>query len=309
MVSRMAGIDTLAWFDGEIRNLQEIRVSPLAHALHYGTGAFEGIRCYRQASGRGGVFRLREHMERLSTSCRILGVSIPYDTVTLCEATLETLRANSFDAAYIRPLVFMGEGAMGVAGGDNPIHTLIAVWQWGSYLGDDGMKHGIKTLITSYERTTGNAAPIRGKLTGQYIQSFMAKRQVRALGIDEGLLIDRDGYLSEATGENLFVVVDGTIFTAPDSSPILHGITRDTVLTIAADLKIPVRLERFGRSELYRADEAFLSGTAAEITPVRAVDDRTLRVSPGPVTKAIQSTYLELVRGNGPRATEWITEV
>ena len=300
-------IDTLAWFDGEVCRLQEIKISPLAHALHYGTGAFEGIRCYRQASGGGGVFRLRDHMQRLEASCRILGVALPYSIDELCAAVIETLQHNSFDAAYVRPLVFLGEGAMGVAGGDNPVHTLIAVWQWGSYLGDDGMQRGVRTLITSYERTTGNAAPIRGKLTGQYIQSFMAKRQARALGLDEGLLLDRDGYLAEASGENFFLVRDGTIFTAPDSSPILHGVTRDTVLTIARDHGIPLRLERFGRSEIYSADEAFLSGTAAEITPVRMVDDRELRSSPGPFTKLIQAKYLELVRGQGERAAAWVS--
>lgn len=305
----MASIDTLAWFNGEIVPLREIRVSPLAHALHYGTGAFEGIRCYEQKSGGGGVFRLQEHMERLHRSCRILGVEVPHSVDDLCSATLETLRANKLDAAYIRPLIWLGEGAMGVAGGGNPVHAMIAVWEWGSYLGDDGMKHGIRTLLTSYERTTGNAAAIRGKLTGQYIQSFMAKRQVKALGIDEGILIDRDGYIAEATGENLFVGIDGELWTAPDSSPILHGITRHTVMTLARDLGIPLRLERFGRGELYHADEAFLCGTAAEVTPVRQVDDRELRASPGPITKEIQSRYLALVRGEGERAAEWITRV
>lgn len=305
----MTAIQTLAWFDGQIRPLPEIRVSPLAHALHYGTGAFEGIRCYQQESGGGGVFRLAEHMERLANSCRILGVEIPYDVDQLCEATLETIRANEFESAYIRPLVFLGEGAMGVHGGDNPIHTLIAVWQWGAYLGDEGMKNGIRTLITSYERTTSNASAVRAKLSGQYIQSFMAKRQVKALGIDEGILLDRDGHLAEATGENLFIVRDGVIQTAPDTSPILHGITRDTVLAIAHDLGIKVRRERFGRSAIYTADEAFLSGTAAEITPIREVDDRTLRNSPGPITRKIQSTYLALVRGTGARAGDWVTPV
>jgi len=305
----MAKIETLAWMDGELLPVQDIRVSPLSHSLHYGTGVFEGIRCYAQTGGGGGVFRLREHLERLHMSARVLGYALPWTTERLTEATLETLRANKMDSAYIRPLAWLGEGAMGVAGGDNPVHVMIAVWHWGAYLGDDGMKNGIRVHIASYERATANAAAQRAKISGQYVTSFMAKRQAKALGLDEGLLLDRDGFLSEATGENLFLASKGRIVTAPDDSPILHGITRETVCTLASDLGIPVKKERFARAAMYAADEAFLCGTAAEVTPIRTVDGRDMPHSPGQVTSAIQSTYLQLVRGEGPRAAEWITKV
>ena len=304
----MSKIETLAWHNGEICPVQEIRVSALSHSLHYGTGAFEGIRCYRQKSGGGGVFRLEDHMLRLEESCRMLGVELGWTVEQLCEATLETLRANSMEEAYIRPLVWLGEGAMGVAGGKNPVEVMIAVWEWGAYLGDEGMQKGITTLITGYERTTGNASAIRAKLCGQYVTSFMAKRQVLSLGIDEGLLLDRDGFLSEGTGENLFVARKGVLRTAPDSSPVLHGITRDTVIELAKDSGIEMRFERFGRGQMYLADEAFLTGTAAEVTPIRRVDDREL-TSPGPITKTIQTKYLDLVRGEGPNVERWITRV
>jgi branched-chain amino acid aminotransferase len=305
----MSKIETIAWMDGELVPIQDIRVSPLAHSLHYGTGVFEGIRCYAQTKGGGGVFRLREHLERMHMSARVLGYQIPWSVDRLVEATLAALRANKMDSAYVRPLAWLGEGAMGVSGGENPVHTLIAVWNWGAYLGDDGLKHGIKTHIASFERATANSAAQRAKITGQYVTSFMAKRQAKALGLDESILLDRDGFLSEATGENLFLASKGTLVTAPDDSPILHGITRDTILTLAADLGIPVKKERFARAALYAADEAFLCGTAAEVTPIKTVDGRSLPESPGPTTRAIQETYHALVRGEGRRAAEWITRV
>ena len=305
----MEKIETHAWLDGELKPLQDIRVSPLAHSLHYGTGVFEGIRCYTQPDGGGGVFRLRDHLERLHRSARILGYEIPWSADKLIAATLETLKANGMTGAYIRPLVWLGEGGMGVAGGDNSVHTMIAVWHWGAYLGEEGMKRGIRTQIASYERATGNASAQRAKVTGQYVTSFMAKRQAKALGFDEALLLDRDGNLVEGTGENLFLGRNGELITTPDSSPILLGITRDTVMTLATDLDIPVRTERFSRTDLYGADEAFLCGTAAEVTPIREVDSRLMKESPGPLTRAIQETYLALVRGVGPRVGEWITRV
>jgi branched-chain amino acid aminotransferase len=305
----MTKIETLAWLDGDILPVQEVRVSPLAHSLHYGTGVFEGMRCYAQEGGGGGIFRLQDHLARLYDSARILGYEIPYSAEDLGRAVREVLRRNRMDAAYIRPLAFLGEGQMGVAGGANPVHVLIAVWHWGAYLGEEGMKKGIRVHLCSYERATGNASAQRAKITGQYVTSFMAKREARALGLDESLLLDRDGYLCEASGENLFIVQRGVLCTAPDSSPILHGITRDTILSLAGDLGIPVRLERFTRGALFAADEAFLTGTAAEVTPIREAGGRALKASPGPVTSALQETYLALVRGNGARAAQWITRV
>ncbi|MFQ5505530.1 MAG: branched-chain amino acid transaminase [Planctomycetota bacterium] len=303
----MSKIDTLAWHDGKIQPVQDIRVSALSHSLHYGTGAFEGIRSYEQHGGGGGVFRLEDHLSRLLTSVRILGYEIPWTKEQLIQATFDTLRANKMSSAYIRPLVWLGEGSMGVAGGGNPVHTMIAVWAWGAYLGEEGLKHGIRVLITAHERSTGNSSAMRAKVTGQYVTSFMAKRQVTRLGVDEGLLLDRDGYLCEGTGENLFMVQGGVLITPPDESSILHGITRDSVLTLARDFGIPQRFERFARSDLYSADEAFLSGTAAELTPIREVDGKELLSSPGPITRKLQSAYLDVVRGRGERASGWVS--
>ena len=303
----MPKIETLAWYDGELLPVQEIRVSALSHTLHYGTGVFEGIRAYDQADGGGGIFRLREHMQRLVMSTRILGYEVPYGVEQLEAATIQTLKANGMTAGYIRPLVWLDEGGMGVAGGDNPVRTMIAVWPWGAYLGEEGLRRGIRTQLTSYERATGNASASRAKITGQYVTSFMAKRQALALGLDEGLLLDRDGYLAEGCGENLFAARDGVVATAPDASPILHGITRDTVLTLMEDMDLTVRFERFTRADLYAADEAFLTGTAAEVTPIREVDGRKLTESPGPVTRALQEAYRGVITGRGARAQEWVT--
>ena len=298
-----------AWFDGEILPLDEIRVSPLSHSLHYGTGVFEGIRAYEQASGGGGVFRLKEHLSRMFDSSRILGYEIPYDLDQLVQASLETLAANNMTEGYLRPLVWLGEGALGLAGGDNPVHTFIAGWPWGAYLGEEGLEHGIRAMITSYERTAGNASAIRAKVTGQYVTSFMAKRMVLAMGLDEGLLLDRDGYLCEATGENLFMVRNGVLYTAPDDSAILQGITRDCILTLAKEEHIVINMERFTRTDLYSAEEAFLTGTAAEVTPIREVDTRPFEQCPGPVTLKLQHAYMDLVTGKHELSSYWITPI
>ncbi|MCZ6597221.1 MAG: branched-chain amino acid transaminase [Planctomycetota bacterium] len=305
----MPKIETTAWFDGELVPVQEIRVSALSHSLHYGTGVFEGLRCYAQTGGGGGVFRLRDHVERLHASARVLGYEVPWSVDRLCEATCETLRANAMEAAYIRPLVWLGEGKMGVAGGDNPVHTMIAVWEWGRYLGEEGVRKGIRVLISSYERATGNAHAHRAKITGQYVTSYLAKNQVAGLGLDEALLLDRNGNIPEGTGENLFLARGGRLVTPRDSAAILHGITRDTILTLAGDMGIPVGFDDLSRTDLYTADEAFLTGTAAEVTPIREVDGRPLKESPGPLTRQLQEAYFALVEGRGPRAEEWVTRV
>lgn len=299
----------IAWYDGELRPVAEVRVSPLAHALHYGTGVFEGIRCYPQPSGGGGVFRLREHAERMVFSARVLGIPLPLGAAELERAVLDVLRANRLTDAYVRPLSFLGEGALGVAGGDNPVHTLVVALEWGRYLGEGALEGGISVAITGHERPTPNAAPLRAKVTGGYVGSFLAKRKALAMGVKEAVMLDRDGYLVEGSGENLFLVKGGELLTPPDESPILLGITRATVVTLARDLGIPVRFERPARSDLYGADEAFFTGTAAELTPIRDVDGRALAHARGPVTEKLQRAYLEAVRGRGARSKEWITPV
>jgi branched-chain amino acid aminotransferase len=303
----MSRIETLAWFNGELMPVQDIRVSALSHTLHYGTGIFEGIRCYRQESGGGGVFRLGCHLNRLHQSARILGIEVPWTVEQLTEATRAAIKANKLDECYVRPLVWLDEGSMGVGGGNNKVQTMVAVWKWGAYLGSD-VNQGIKTMISGFERA-GPAAAIRAKVTGQYVVGFMAKRTARALGFDEALLLDRDGYLAEGSGENLFLVRNGKLLTAPDESPILHGITRDTVTVLAQEMGLTVEFRRFGRSYIYSADEAFFTGTAAEITPIRVVDDRHMPSSPGPVTKRLRETYLALVRGKHERSAKWVTAV
>ena len=211
----MTEIDTIAWIDGQLRPVRDASISLLSHALHYGTGVFEGIRCYPQEGGGGGVFRLREHMDRLALSANVVGVALGHEADELCVATLEVLNANEMDSAYIRPITWLGEGAMGVAGGDNPVHTAIIVWSWGRYLGEQALQEGIRVAITGHERPTSNAAPIRAKVTGQYVGSYMAKRTALALGVSEALVLDRDGYLAEGAGENLFLVSEGVLITPP----------------------------------------------------------------------------------------------
>jgi branched-chain amino acid aminotransferase len=303
----MTNVDTIAWIDGELIPVREARISLLSHALHYGTGIFEGIRCYPQPGGGGGVFRLREHMDRLVLSGRVVGIDVPFESDELCVATLEVLKTNGMSAGYVRPLAWLGEGAMGVAGGDNPVHTAILAWEWGRYLGEKALEEGIRVAVTGHERPTANAAPVRAKVTGLYVASFMAKRVALAMGVSEALVLDRDGYLAEGSGENLFVVANGELVTPPDESPILHGITRATVVQLAEDLGIPVRFARIARGDLHGADEAFLTGTAAELTPIREVDGRALRTGRGPVTAELQAAFLDAVHGRGPRSTEWVT--
>ena len=302
-------ITTLAWFDGQIQPVQDIRISPLSHALHYGTGVFEGIRAYELEGGGGGIFRLKEHIDRLIDSAAVLGLELDYDRNQLIEACRETLKANEMKEGYLRPLCWLGEGGMGVSGANCPTHTMIATWPWGAYLGEEGMRKGIRVITSSYERIGPNAGAKNAKLTGAYFVGFMAKRNVLALGMDEAILLDRDGYLTEGSGENLFVVKNGKVLTTPTSSPILPGITRNTVMTLCADHDIPVEEARFTRSEIYAADEVFMVGTAAEVTPIREIDGRPVRTAPGEITQQLQKEYLSLVRGAHPRAKEWITPV
>ena len=297
------------WFDGKFVPWDKAQVHILTHTLHYGLGVFEGIRCYRCSDGRSAVFRLVEHVERLFNSAHAMLLTIPFSRKAIEEACCQTLKVNKMKEGYIRPLVFIGDGVMGVHPGNNPIRVAIIAWKWGAYLGADGLKKGIRAKVSSYTRHHVNVMMTKTKTCGNYVNSILAKREVIQDGYDEAVMLDTAGYVSEASGENIFLVQKGKLKTTPLTS-ILPGITRDVVLTIARDLGLEVIEERFTRDELYLADEAFFSGTAAEITPVREVDNRTIgRGRPGPITLKIQEIFFKAVRGEDGRYRSWLTSI
>jgi len=298
------------WLDGKLVPWEQATVHVMTHTLHYGLGAFEGIRCYKRDDGKSTVFRLHEHIERLLESSHIVTIPVEYTRDELVEACLATLRANKLDECYLRPLVFLGDGAMGLGATTNPTRVAITAFRWGAYLGDDGLKNGIRAKVSSFSRAGVNAMLAKGKIVGYYVASILAKREVLRGGYQEAIMLDPQGYVAEASGENVFVVRHGTVVTPPLGSPILAGITRDTVLTLAADLGIPVVERPIARDELYVADELFFSGTAAEITPVREVDDRKVGSGgAGPITKRLQERFFQVVRGKEPLHPEWLTPV
>jgi branched-chain amino acid aminotransferase len=294
------------WMDGKLVDWDEAQVHVLTHTLHYGLGAFEGIRAYELADGRSAVFRLQEHMRRLLDSCHIGLMECPYSLEDLCRAAKETLAANGLKAGYIRPVVFIGHGVMGVHPSTNPIRAFIATWKWGAYLGEEALEKGIRAKISSYTRWQPNTVMTRGKLTGHYVTGILAKREAKSLGFDEAIMLDTEGYCAEGSGENLFIIRDGKIKTAPLTC-VLPGITRDTIMTLARENSLPIEEQRFSRDELYIADEAFFTGTAAEVTPIREVDGRKIgRGERGPVTKRLQDAFFEVVRGKNPKHAGWL---
>ncbi len=295
------------WIDGKLVAFDDAKVHVLTHALHYGIGVFEGIRAYRTADGRSAVFRLREHLQRLYDSAHILMMEVPRPLEELERACLEVLKANRLPEGYLRPLAFFGAGAMGV-GAVNPVQLMVAAWPWAAYLGDEGLKKGIRAKVSSFTRMHVNVQMVRAKVSGQYVNSFLANREAALAGYDEAILLDTDGYVAEGSGENIFIVKNGVLQTPPLSSPVLAGITRDTVLRLAKDLSIPVREEKFTRDTMYLADELFMTGTAAEVTPVREVDNRRIgRGEPGPVTRKLQDAFFRVVKGEDPKYREWLT--
>jgi branched-chain amino acid aminotransferase len=304
------------WFNGKIVPSEEARISLFTHALHYGTGAFEGIRAYKQTKGGGAVFRLREHMDRLIESCKILNLTLPYSLDELCQATVDTCKANGFDECYIRPIAFIGDNpSLGVNPGDKPVIDLaILNWEWGAYLGNHGAQNGARMKVSSFIRPHVNSAMTKGKITGQYVNGVLAKREAISMGYDEALLLDTEGYLSEGSGENLFMIKNGKIKTTPLTS-ILSGITRETVLEYFKHQGTPVESARFTRDELWCADEVFLTGTAAEITPVREIDNRPIGKGAsagqvGPITAKLKADYAALVRGQLPEyGKQWLTAI
>jgi branched-chain amino acid aminotransferase len=296
------------WMDGSFVDWADANVHILTHSLHYGLAAFEGIRCYKGKSGSA-IFKLHEHVDRLFDSAHIGMMTIPYEKKQVAEAIVDTVRINKLDACYIRPLVYIGYGAMGVYPGDNPIKLAVAAWKWGSYLGDDALANGMRACVSSFTRHHVNVSMTRGKISGYYVNSILAKREAKADGYDEAILLDPEGYVSEGTGENIFIVRKGRLKTTPLTS-ILEGITRNAVIDLAREQGIVVAEERFTRDEMYIADEVFVTGTAAELTPVREIDNRRIGAGkPGPVTTALQKRFFSVVRGEDPSHDSWLTRV
>lgn len=299
------------WMDGTLVDWENATVHILTHTLHYGTGAFEGIRAYKTDKGLA-VFRLVEHTQRLLNSCKILMMDIPYGLDELVDATKEVVRVNNVaDGCYIRPLVYLGYGEMGVNPMPSPVNVAIAVWPWGAYLGDHGAQNGVKMKISSWIRHSPNAMPTASKTVGGYVNSGLAKVEAIKAGYDEAIMLGPDGRISECTGENLFIVRDGLLISPPPSEAgALRGITQASIVRIANDLGYEVSFEAMRRDDLYLADEAFLTGTAAEVVPIASVDDRVVGAGkPGPITKQIQSTYLQAVRGELPQYESWLTRI
>jgi branched-chain amino acid aminotransferase len=294
------------WMNGELVDWADAKVHVGVHGLHYGSGVFEGIRCYDTPKGPA-VFRLGEHMQRLHNSARLLHMQIPYSVDELKDATNELLGANGLDECYIRPIAFYGYGQLGVAARGNPVETVLMSWPWGSYLGEEGLTNGIRAKISSWQRIPPNVVPHVSKATGVYLNSMLAVTEANNAGYDEAILLTPEGTVADGSGENIFVVKNGVIYTPDLASGILPGITRDTVTQIAQDLGHTVLEKALIRSDLYLADEVFMTGTAAEVTPLRSVDDHEIGV--GEITLAIQKAYLDTVRGKSERWSHWLDPV
>ncbi len=307
-MSTMADRDGLIWLDGEMVPWREARTHVLTHTLHYGMGVFEGVRAYQTDQGAA-IFRLEEHTDRLFNSAHILGMPMPFDRATLNEAQKAAVRENKLDSAYIRPMCFYGSEGMGLRADNLQVHCMVAAWSWGAYLGEDNMRNGIRIKVSSFTRHHVNITMCRAKANGNYMNSMMALQEAMRDGYDEALLLDAQGYVMEGSGENIFLVKDGRLYT-PDLTSALDGITRKTVITLAGELGIPVEEKRITRDEVYIADEAFFTGTAAEVTPIREVDGRSIGAGTrGPITERLQGLYFDLVHGRGDEHPEWLTLV
>ena len=304
----MADRDGKIWKDGQLVDWRDATLHMLTHSLHYGMAVFEGIRAYHTVNGTA-IFRLNEHTQRLYNSAKIFQMNIPFDMQTLIEAQKEVVRANKLESCYLRPLVWIGSEKMGVSARGNTIHVAIAAWPWGAYLGEEGLAKGIRVKTSSYTRHHVNVSMVRAKASGYYINSILANQEVTADGYDEALLLDTEGYVSEGAGENVFIVKHGRIYT-PDLASCLDGITRDSVVTLARDMGIEVIEKRITRDEVYCADEAFFTGTAAEVTPIRELDGRMIGAgSRGPVTEKLQSMFFDVVGGKAEKYRHWLTKV
>ncbi len=304
----MSDRDGVIWMDGRLVQWREANTHVLTHSLHYGLAVFEGVRAYKTDLGTA-IFRLREHTERLLRSAHILQIPVPYDIETLMTAQRDTVAGNALEECYIRPLVYLGSEKMGVSPKGAKTHVAIAAWPWGAYLGEAALEQGIRVKTSSYTRHHPNITMCKAKASGNYMNSILANNEATADGYDEALLLDVDGFVAEGSGENIFIVKQGTLHT-PDLSSALEGITRDCILKLAAEAGLSVQERRISRDELYSADEAFFTGTAAEVTPIREVDRRVIGAGHrGPVTTRLQAMYFDCVKGRTPQHHDWLTIV
>ena len=304
----MADRDGIIWFDGELVPWREANVHVLTHTLHYGVGVFEGMRAYETPRGVA-IFRLHDHTRRMERSAHILGMRLPYTFDEINDACVTVVRENALSAAYVRPIAFYGSEGMGLRANNLSVHVAVAAWEWGAYLGDEGLEKGIRIRTSSFTRHHVNISMCKAKAVGHYINSILAYHEALECGYDEALLLDNEGYVAEGSGENIFIVRDGMIYT-PDLTSALEGVTRDTIMVFARDLGIEVREKRLTRDEVYIADEAFFTGSAAEVTPVVELDNRTIGTGRrGPVTRKLQTMFFDQVHGRKVRHPEWLTYV
>lgn len=298
------------WMDGQLVPWDDANVHVLTHSFHYGVAAFEGIRAYKRADGKTYIFRLTEHNNRLLDTCRLALMKPTYDVAAINQACIDVLRANSMEDGYLRPLIYMGEGAMGIYAPDNPVKTSVIAWKWGRYLGAAAIENGIRAKVSSFSRMHVNISLPKAKMTGQYTNSVLAKREAKLGGYDEAILLDVQGNVCEGTGENIFVIKNGVITTPDLSCSVLAGITRDTIIRLAKEEGYTVVEGRLSREQLWLADEVFFTGTAAEVTPVREVDDRPIGTGKrGPITQRLQERYFGIVSGADDSHPEWLTLV
>lgn len=298
------------WVDGELIAWDDAKEHMLAHSLQYGLGAFEGIRAYLRADGKTSVFRLDAHIDRLLESCHIATLAVPFTRSQLIEGCIATIRANKLRECYLRPLVYLGYGGLGLGSLESPVRTMIAAFEWGAYLGEAGLRDGVRCTISSYRRGAIDSFMSKGKISGQYVTSILAKREAVRLGFDEALMLDQNGVVAEGTGENIFMVKGGVVHTPPLSVSILAGITRDSAITLIRDLGYELREATFTRDQLWTADEVFMTGTAAEVTPIREIDGRAIGSGkPGPITKDLQQKFFAVVKGSDNGHPEWFHSV
>jgi branched-chain amino acid aminotransferase len=304
----MADRDGVIWYDGKLVNWRDATTHVLTHTLHYSMGVFEGVRAYETPKGTA-IFRLEDHTTRLFNSAHILGMKMPFDKTTMIEAQKTAVRENGLKSGYIRPMAFYGAEAMGISAHNLSVHVIVAAWPWGTYLGKEALEKGIRVKTSSFSRHHSNVTMCRAKANGNYMNSILAHREAEQGGYDEALLLDVDGFVAEGSGENVFIVRDGKLYT-PDPSSALIGLTRDTIIQLAGEIGIPVVEKRITRDEVYIADEAFFTGTAAEVTPIRELDNRMIGNGlRGPITKKLQELYFDCVQGRSPKHEGWLTYI